>query len=104
MKTRAKMGAIILMAIGVLACSKPEPTREKIEQVIVRELPVGSSKSQIESFFKRHHMEFSYDDILGNRYQSLIRYDKFSGLLIYIYTDNQGRVVRTEVQGFSTGL
>jgi hypothetical protein len=72
--------------------------------MIDRELRPGATSSQIEDFFYRHHLKISYDDLSGARYVSIIRYDKFSGVTIDIYTDKRRRFVRADARGYTTGL
>lgn len=76
-------------------------TKEKVEEMIKRELRVGSSTEDIEAFYKKNNISYSYDNF-AKRYQSTIRniptmpwLDKSIG--IYIYVDDEKKFLKAEV-------
>ncbi len=77
------------------------PTREEMQTAITRELPVGSSSQKIEAFFHKHKLVYGYDHFT-NRYDSIVRYDRFDGITITISLDNKGNMQSSDVEGYTT--
>ena len=68
-----------------------EAKAEEIRQLIASELRVGSTADDIESFFKKHNITYSYDEFSA-RYQAVMRNvtktEKMDhAIVIYIYVD-----------------
>ena len=78
-------------------------TKEEVSTLIARELVIGAPSTDIEAFFKRHDLPFTYDRI-QDRYQSLIRITEFHAILIYIYVSKDKDFARAEVKNGYTGL
>src|SRR5262249_37768191 len=104
MGVKGNIAALLLAGSISAGCTRPEPSAEKVQTMIDSELHPGATSAQIEDFFTRHHLRYSYDKILCCRYMSIIRYDKFSGVIIDIYTDSQNRFLRGEAKGYATFL
>jgi hypothetical protein len=78
----------------------------EIDRLIKSELPIASTNSQIENFFKKYHFAFSYDKY-ANRYVSLIPHFSLGaneGTLIQLYLDDHQRLERVDVQNEMTAL
>jgi hypothetical protein len=69
--------------------------------MITSELHKGSPSGEIEAFFKRHGVVYDYDKF-SNRYQAIIRYDRFEGVSIYVFLDDQKNFSRSEVHTYGT--
>lgn len=92
----------ILVAVLMLpVCAYAEgakPTKQEISAMIRRELPVGASPSDIEAFFRKHKIQFSWDRFTGI-YVAIIRnVEPFHSITIDISVDDKRRFVGAEVQ------
>lgn len=77
-------------------------TRDEVRTLIAKEISVGASSDQVEKFFKRHKISYSYDEF-SNRYQSRIDVTKYHCIFTLIFLDNGKRFARADVQDIYTG-
>lgn len=95
--------SLTALAISAGACSEGARTSVKVvEAMINSELPVGSSSQQIEQFFQKHGLPFSYDRF-SKRYNSIIRNvspqpNTDHAIVIYLYVDDEGKFTRAEIR------
>ena len=84
-----------LLAFGQ---GRPRVTAQGVEATIKAELPVGVSASDIEGFFGRHKISFSWDRFAGE-YEGIIRdIEPFHSITIDIATDDRKRFVSATVR------
>ena len=81
---------------------------EEIRELIANELKEGTSAVEIEEFFKRHQVGYSYNEYF-QRYKGIIRDVDNSrvvdqDILIYIYVDKEKSFVSSEVHDIFTAL
>ena len=81
---------------------------EEVRVLIANELEAGASSHEIEEFFERHQIGYSYDRFF-HRYQGIIRDVDDSrvvdqAVLIYIYVDEEKSFTSSEVSDSFTAL
>ena len=75
----------------------------EFRMLVEREVPVGTTRLDVEQFFEHHDISFEYDDYFYNRYDAIVRNVESDSRLvkqsvvIRVYIGDNGRVVRTEV-------
>jgi hypothetical protein len=94
---------LLLITSLTIACTEEDKmtSEEEIRTLIRKELPVGSSSHEIESFFLNHKIEFGFDKY-AMAYQGVIKRGSVAPWLdkkicIDIYVDEKKRFVREEV-------
>ena len=73
----------------------------EISQLIEENLDIGASSAEIEAFFEKHDIGYSFFE-LGSRYNGIIRNvahdpDLDQAVEIYIFVDDKGNFVRSKV-------
>jgi hypothetical protein len=94
----------VTMAFGAISCgqaSNQSPTREQLQSMMAKELPLGSSGEAVEAFFLKHKITYDYDDF-ANKYDGIIRYDKFDGIQILIWMNQKHVTRRIDLQYYTT--
>ncbi len=81
---------------------------EEVRVLIANELKLGASSAEIEEFFNRHKIDYSYDRFF-DRYSGIIRDVTNSkvvdqAILIYIYVDEDKSLRSSEVSDSFTAL
>ncbi len=81
---------------------------EEVRGLIANELNVGSSTHEIEEFFIRHKIDYSYDRF-AHRYQGIIRDVDDSrvidqAVIVHIYVDEENSFSSSEVSDSFTAL
>ena len=83
-------------------------TSGQVRSKIERELNVGDSAIEIEAFFKRFELEYSFNDLRkpNNHYSAIIRKGKsnYHAITIRIYVDQNKRFLYAEVRDSYTFL
>ena len=98
----AALSALLLISVAFsVAAEAKSATREEMQLMIARELPIGSDAKAINAFFHRHHLGYTYDDF-ANKYDSIVRYDRFNGITIQISVDKKGAMRNAEVESYTT--
>jgi hypothetical protein len=73
-------------------------TSEEVRASIARELAPGVPADEIESFFKRHNVDFGWNRFEGI-YNGVIRdVEPFRGITIRVFVDNERRFISAEVR------
>ena len=117
MKVIMIITAVLFVAMLNIGCNDGErfmlininkTKAEEVRGLIAIELKVGASSHDIEEFFKRHKIGYSYDRF-AHRYQGIIRSVDDSrivdqAVLIYIYVDEEKVFVSSEVRDSFTAL
>lgn len=80
----------------------------EVRELIASELRVGSTSEEIEAFFNKHEIDFSYDRF-SERYQGIIRNvsdnkEVDQAVTIYIYVDKQKQFKSSEVNDSFTAI
>ncbi len=94
---------VTVLAIGVGAGVSahgdvPTVTSDAVRGMIQTELPVGAPPSAIETFFKRHHIDFMWDKYSG-KYVAIIRdVGRFHSITIDVFVSDGRRFARAEVR------
>ena len=84
-----------LLAFGQ---GRPRATAQEVEAMVKAELPVGASASDIEKFFGRHKISFSWDRFAG-MYVGIIReVEPFHSITIDFVTDNRKQFVSATIR------
>lgn len=109
------LAAMLVLNLFSAACAEDNKatakiTSEKIRTLVESELAVGASAQDIEQFFKRHAYLFEKDldppycfyDRIQNKYNSIIRHNRFEGIGIDIYLDDQKRLKKIDVRNYFT--
>lgn len=103
------VAGVLLLCAALFSCLGPrpgKPTREGLEQELQRELPIGSSTAQIETYLRRQGYEFTFvtgaeqGDETGHYtawVRDVERWFYVNHLRIRIYVDNQGEMRRVVV-------
>src|ERR1041385_7780468 len=91
--------ALTVLSVLVGACTEDSMTSERMRSMIDKELQHGVDSHEIEAFFRRHDLPFSYDQY-AKKYQSIVRNvsrvtDR--AIVIYIYVDSDKKFVKREV-------
>jgi hypothetical protein len=105
----AVVAVMITAAVIAPGCSSEKDILEgrnvviaqETENLIASELAEGANQAAIEEFFRRHNIPFTFDDF-ASRYQAIIRDVSDDprakqSVIIYIYVDEEHRLLRTEV-------
>jgi len=94
---------VIALAVGVGAVGfahrgVPTVTSDAVRGMIQTELPVGAPPSAIETFFKRHHIDFTWDEYTG-KYVAIIRdVERFHSITIDVFVSDGRKFARAEVR------
>ena len=93
-------------AVRWLPCPPNTEKSEEIEALIAKELYVGAPSSEIEAFFERHDIGYSYNQF-GNRYRGIIRNVSSytfaeQSVVIRVNLDNEKRYLDSEVSDVFT--
>lgn len=80
----------------------------EVRELIANELNVGASSYEVEAFFKRHNIGYSFNRF-DQRYQAIIRDVDDSwivdqAVVIHIYVDEEKSFVSSEVRDSFTAL
>lgn len=100
----AVVGLTLLVGANMSAISSgvsDHMTQARIAGLIRKELRVGISRQEIERFFLRHKMPYSYDKYAA-RYQSLIGISQFHSVLVLIHLNHNQRFAKADVQDIYT--
>ena len=84
-----------------LPCVVNTEKSDEVKRLIAEELYVGAPRGEIEAFFERHRIGYSYNRF-GNRYQAIIRDVSGEPLVdqavsISVFLDDAGRFIGSEV-------
>ncbi len=105
MRTR-KLLSIFILGMITQGCGRSEDrtnaVRTSISNQIQQELHSGSSRHDIEIFFKKHKMHYAYDES-NKRYQSSTKTANFESVLVLIYVGQDQKFAKAEVQEIFTG-
>jgi len=82
--------------------SKTSAVRTLISDQIHQELHAGASRHDIEKFFEKHKMRYSYDES-NERYQSATKTTNLESVLTLIYLNHEQKFARADVQEIFTG-
>lgn len=103
----------VSLALGVIAGAYrgiDRVTAERTKMLIESELRLGARAQEVEHFFDRHDLSYSYDKF-AKRYQSIIRnvsssrwIDQAIVIYIYIDVDNDAGFTNAEVRNSFTLL
>jgi hypothetical protein len=73
----------ILLLLGAMVWYAQRPSKESVEQMVQKEIPIGSSRQEVEAFLKQNNIEHSWieDDLV---FYAIIR----NTCIAFPYTQN----------------
>ena len=112
-RLRIRLLLLLFLPALLVACaghvSEPVTTKADIEALIAANLRVGDPSKRVEAFLVENFGSFGFYATL-RRYKHIIRdpnpnrRDGFHSILIHIYMDDAGRMVRSDVLDIYTSL
>ncbi|MEE8438929.1 MAG: hypothetical protein V3S07_05020 [Micropepsaceae bacterium] len=92
------LGLFAMLVIGASACAEENGgvTVEELRGLFEAELLVGAPSEEVEAFFERHDIGYSYDRF-QNRYQAGISVTYSHSIMIYASLDDEMNYIEVDV-------
>jgi hypothetical protein len=108
MRARLILPSLVAFVLATLVsgCIPPPPIREMdgMRALIAAELQIGDSAEEIEAFYERHNLQYTWDGLLIWGYEGIRGVRPNTDMYVRIYVDKDRRFLRSEVDYVYRGL